>query len=181
MEYTELILDMLNRIVKLEKEVEALKKEKESFAAPPTPQKSEFVCSLAPAAAKDSGALPTAEERPTHRDKTRYMFNGNVCLKNKLVLAVVKDYVAKNPGITCRELKEVFDKSLQGSMGVVEHDFIARQRSNYHVRFFAGDDEVLHLSDGVMLVCSQWGILNISNFIRRAEQLGYQIEQINRD
>ncbi len=32
-----------------------------------------------------------------------------------------------------------------------------------------------------MLVCSQWGILNISNFIKRAEQLGYKIEQIVRE
>ena len=73
MEYNELILDMLNRIVKLEKEVELLKKEKSRGEEIP---KETFV-----------------EERPAQRDKTRYMFNGNVYLKNKLVLALVKDYV----------------------------------------------------------------------------------------
>jgi hypothetical protein len=158
MEYQELILDMLNRIVKLEKEVEFLKKEK-------TP--SEVV-------SKET----FIEERSVQRDKTRYMFNGNVYLKNKLVLGVVKDYVSKNQTITCNNLKIVFDKSLQGSIGVVEYENIAMQRKDYQVRFFAKEDEIIRLVDGNMLVCSQWGILNIPNFIKRAEQLGYKIEQI---
>ena len=161
MEYNELILDMLNRIVKLEKEVELLKKDKNP---------SEII-------AKET----FIEERPVQRDKTRYMFNGNVYLKNKLVLAVVKDYVSKNQTITCNELKTVFDKSLQGSIGVVEYESIAKQRKDYQVRFFAKDDEVLQLIDGDMFVCSQWGVLNISNFIKRAEQLGYKFEQIVRE
>ena len=160
MEYNELILDMLNRIVKLEKEVELLKKEKNS---------SEVI------------SKETFEERSVQRDKTRYMFNGNVYLKNKLVLAVIKDYVSKNQAITCNELKTVFDKSLQGSIGVVENEIIAKQRKDYQVRFFEKEDEILRLVEGNMLVCSQWGILNISNFIKRAEQLGYKIEQIVRE
>ena len=161
MEYKELILDMLNRIVKLEKEVELLKKEK-------TP--SEVI-------SKET----FIEERPVQRDKTRYMFNGNVYLKNKLVLAVIKDYVSKNQLITCNELKNFFDKSLQGSIGVVEYETIAKQRKDYQVRFFTKNDEVLQLIDGNMFVCSQWGVLNISNFIKRADQLGYKIEQISRE
>ncbi len=163
MEYQELILDMLNRIVKLEKEDENLRKEKS-------------ICY------KESESTVThevmTEERPQQRDKTRYMFNGNIYLKNKLVLAVVKDYVLKNQAITCSELKTVFDKSLQGSIGVVEYEIIAKQRKDYQVRFFCKEDEILRLLDGNMLVCSQWGILNISNFIKRAEQLGYKIELI---
>lgn len=161
MEYNELILDMFNRIVKLEKEVELLKKEKNS---------SDLI-------AKET----FVEERPVQRDKTRYMFNGNVYLKNKLVLAVIKDYVAKNQTTTCDELKTVFDKSLQGSIGTVEYENIAKQRKDYQVRFFVKDDEILQLLDGNMFVCSQWGVLNISNFIKRAEQLGYMIEQIARE
>ena len=161
MDYNELMLDMLNRIVKLEKEVELLKKEKTSSEEV---QKETII-----------------EERPVQRDKTRYMFNGNVYLKNKLVLAVLKDYVSKNQTITCNELKTVFDKSLQGSIGVVEYENIAKQRKDYQVRFFEKEDEILRLVDGNMLVCSQWGILNISNFIKRAEQLGYEIEQIARE
>ena len=161
MEYNELLLDMLNRIVKLEKEIENLKKERQSPAPilPPS----------------------ISEDRPQQRDKTRYMFNGNIYLKNKLVLAIVEDYISKNQDVTCNELKTIFDKSLQGSIGVVEHENIAKQRKDYKVRFFEKEDEILRLVDGNMLVCSQWGILNISNFIKRAEQLGYTIEQIVRE
>lgn len=161
MEYNELILDILNRVVKLEKEVEILKHGK--------------------TLSKEISKETFTEERPVQRDKTRYMFNGNVYLKNKLVLAVIKDYVSKNQSITCNKLKTVFDKSLQGSIGVVEYEIIAKQRKDYRVRFFEKEDEILRLVDGNMLVCSQWGILNISNFIKRAEQLGYQIEQIVRE
>ncbi len=166
MEYNELILDMLNRIIKLEKEVELLKNKNEPCFK---------------VVQNDTKQEPILEERPVQRDKTRYMFNGNVYLKNKLVLAVVKDYVTKNQKISCNELKTVFDKSLQGSIGVVEYEFIAKERKDYQVRFFAKEDEILRLVDGKMLVCSQWGVLNICNFIKRAEQLGYKIEQIVRE
>ena len=91
---------------------------------------------------------------------------------------VIKDYISKNTSITSKELKTVFDKSLQGSIGVVEDEMIAKQRKDYQVRFFSKDDEIIRLTDGNMFVCSQWGILNIVNFIKRAEQLGYKIEQI---
>ena len=159
MEYNELILDMLNRIVKLEKEVEELKnKEKTGETTLPVSIDTDY--------------------KPQQRDKTRYMFNGNVYLKNRLVFAVVKDYISKNTSITSKELKTVFDKSLQGSIGVVENEMIAKQRKDYQVRFFSKDDEIIRLTDGNMLVCSQWGILNITNFTKRAEQLGYKIEQI---
>ena len=168
MEYKDLILDMLNRITKLEKEIELLKNERQSNIEKNT-ESSVFD--------KNIEDL----ERPQQRDKTRYMFNGNIYLKNKLVLAVVKDYVSKNIQVTCDELKSIFTKSLQGSIGVVEEENIAKQRKDFNVRFFCKEDEILRLLDGNMLVCSQWGILNISNFIKRAEQLGYIIEQIVRE
>ena len=163
MDYNELILDMLNRIIKLEKEVENLKNGREPFV-----KKTE----------RSIVQETINEERPQQRDKTRYMFKGNVYLKNKLVLAVVTDYVNEHPNITINELKEVFNKSLQGSIGVVESEMVARLRKDYEVRFFAKDYEILHLSDGNAYVCTQWGILNIPNFIARARQLGYEIEEI---
>ena len=76
---------------------------------------------------------PIIEERLQQRDKTRYMFNGNIYLKNKLVLTVLQDYVSKNTQCTCAELKSTFDKSLQGSIGVVEYEDIAKQRKDYQI------------------------------------------------
>lgn len=162
MDYSNIILEMLNRIQTLEKEVEALKRQQ----AKENP---------------DGDVLDIQPKLYNKRDTTRYMFNGNVYLKNKLVLAIVKDYISKNRTVTCSELKTVFDKSLQGSIGVVEYESVAKQRKDYQVRFFVRENEVLQLNDGNMFVCSQWGILNICNFIKRAEQLGYIIEQISRE
>ena len=100
--------------------------------------------------------------------------------KKGLVYAVVRRYVTEHPEITRAELKRVFDRSLQGSLGVVENVEIAKQRGDaeYHVRFFANEDETLHLVDGDMVVCTQWGILNIPRFLIVAERLGYQINAI---
>lgn len=164
MDYKELILDMMNRIIVLEKEVSELKgREKEKPAEEILPAECDCF------------------DKPQQRDKTRYMFKGNIYLKNRLVLAVVKDYVLNNPTVSCGELKEVFDKSLQGSIGVVEYESTAKYRGDYQVRFFAKDNEVIKLKDGNMLVCSQWGILNIPNFIKRAGQLGYTIEKMKKN
>lgn len=197
MDYKELFLDMLNRIIKLEKEIEQLKNDimpidddddsSFDFDVDLDCMNSNAMIEKKVERRSDSEELlenllsAVRKERPQSRDKTRYMFNGNVYLKNRLVLAVVKDYVAKNKGIACSQLKTVFDKSLQGSIGVVESESVARQRKDYNVRFFAKDDEILRLIDGNMVVCSQWGVLNIANFTKRAEQLGYQIEQIARE
>lgn len=162
MEYQEIILDLMNRVLKLEKEVEQLKVGSRN-------------------AFNNEQRLSTYAMSPmcdTGRDKTRYLFNGNIYLKNRLVLAIVTDYVQNHPDIMLNELKQVFSKSLQGSIGVVESANIAKFRSDYNVRFFTKEDEVLHLFDGDAYVCSQWGILNIPKFVARARQLGYDIEEV---
>jgi len=162
-DYKELLLDLLVRVQKLEKEVCALK-----------------------GAAKEKSAIqsqiyqnPRASLDIKTRDTSRYMYNGGIYLKNKLVLRIVCDYVKQHNPITQAELKRVFEKSLQGSIGVVENVDIAKQRFDYEKRFFIRDNEILHLSDGDMYVCNQWGVLNIPNFIARAKQLGMEIEKIN--
>ena len=112
------------------------------------------------------------------RDTTKYMWEGNVYLKNRLVLAIVRDYAKRHPGITRRQLKTIFDKTLQGSIGVVEDEDTAKLRNDCDKRFFAKPDEALTLADGNMYVCTQWGILNIPRFLARARELGYDIKEI---
>ena len=173
MDYSNIILEMLNRIQTLEKEVAQLKqnliseKKETQLKKPQSGVASPMVFPSAPI------VHPAAK-----RDTTRYMFEGNVYLKNRLVLAVVHAYVRDHPDISRSELKSVFSKSLQGSLGVVEFAEIAELRGDCNVRFFAKEDEVVHLCDGDVYVCSQWGILNIPNFIKYATQLNYKIEAI---
>ena len=123
---------------------------------------------------------PVSTTAVAKRDTTRYLFNGEVYLKNKLVLAVVKKYVVDNPKVTCQELQQVFKKSLQGSIGVLEMVNIAQERKDYTVRFFIKDKDIIHLVDGDMYVCSQWGITNIPNFINYIKQLGFEVVEINK-
>ena len=49
------------------------------------------------------------------------------------------------------------------------------KRRDYDKRYFVR--EPIFLGEIQILVCSQWGIGNIDNFIKRAEQLGYSIER----
>lgn len=169
MDYGNIILEMLDRIKKLEQDVSELKQADRSSQT----------------TSVDGERQPISKMLSTphvagKRDTTRYMFEGNVYLKNRLVLAVVKAYVAKNTSVTRQQLKQVFDKTLQGSIGVVVNIDEAELRSDYQVRFFIKPEEIIHLFDGDMYVCTQWGILNIPNFIKRAEQLGFDIEPINK-
>ena len=161
MDYSNIILEMLDRIKSLEREVAELK-QKHSVSKLIEEKSCEKV-------------YPSAVSK---RDTTRYLFKGNVLLKNRLVLAVVRNYVEHHPQVTVSEIKTIFDKSLQGSIGVVEERLVAEQRQDYKVRFFAKDDEIIHLVDGDIFVCSQWGILNIPQFIARATQIGFDIQEI---
>ena len=117
------------------------------------------------------------EAQPANRDKTKYMFEGKVLAKNRLVLAIIKKYVETNSP-TYQELIKVFDKSLQGSLGVVDLYENAIKISDSAKRFFLKEEDVLLLSDAKVVVCTQWGIFNIVKFIKQAQALGFNIETI---
>ena len=105
------------------------------------------------------------ELKISNRDKTKYMFEGKVYPKNRLVLSIVKKYVFEhNPSFN--ELTEVFDKTLQGSLGVVELYSSAAKISDASKRFFLNEEDVLYLKDNKVVVCTQWGIFNIVKFIK---------------
>lgn len=175
MDNSSIILEMLARIQKLEKQVEKLEEMLESQ------QKGCFNNSVGETmSAMRVNTNFYSDGEVKRRDTTKYLFNGVVYSKNRLVLAIVKDYSEKN-SVSFRELSEIFHSSLQGSIGVVERVEVAKARQDYQIRFFTAENEIVELTDGKAYVCNQWGILNISNFIKRAEQLGYEIEQIVRE
>ena len=163
MDLTNVILEMQSRIIQLEQEVAQLK------------QQMATVSLLNSVAENDSEESANTVRT---RDKTRYIFREVAYLKNRLVLAVVQAFVAENYPISKEELLRVFPKQLQGSIGVVADIETAKQRKDYDLRFFTDDDEIVHLSNGEMVVCSQWGILNIPNFVEHARTLGYEIKEI---
>ena len=148
MEYEKVILDLLNRIVALEGRVAEL---------------GSRLGRIEPVRKKE---VEPAIESQNQRDTTKYLFEGKIYGKRKLVLAVVQSYVKRNPRLRVEELISKFDKSLQGTLGVVrELEDVKRNVTDYQVRFFTGPDEVIKLIDGTCVVCTQWGIGNIGNFI----------------
>lgn len=112
-----------------------------------------------------------------NRDKTKYMFEGKIYPKNRLVLAVVKKYATYN-NPTYEELNGVFDKSLQGSLKVVELFDDANKRSDAGKRYFMREEDILNLHGKKAVVCTQWGIFNIVKFVKFAETLGFDIQTI---
>ncbi|BAU62842.1 hypothetical protein STA3757_01930 [Stanieria sp. NIES-3757] len=106
------------------------------------------------------------------KDKTRYRFMENLYNKRRLVLAVITHYIKENSNITFENLKQIFPDELQGPLGVVA---LLKDVQNKTERYFL--DNILVTSDEKkFVVCHQWGIGNIGNFINKARELDYEID-----
>jgi hypothetical protein len=114
-------------------------------------------------------------------DNTQYRFMENQYGKNRLVLAVVKDYIRNHENCTLESLQTTFPKKLQGSYGVVDtfenatRIYTGTERK--HKRHFLKDKITLR-SGQQIVVCTEWGIGNINQFINKAREIGYNIEEI---
>ena len=156
MNYDRVIVELLDRIARLEEKVDVLEKA---------------------AAHKGVPAVISVEgDAPKTRDKTKYIIDGRLCLKNRLVLEVVKKYVSERPNIGFDELKNVFYDKLQGSFGVIrKRNDVEPQKQ---IRYFFKEDDTICLADGTAVVVSnQWGKDNIKSFIVLARSLGYEITE----
>lgn len=173
MDLTNIVLEMQERIIKLEKEVAWLNEQISSKSL----GIDHFILKREESSDKSEGNKDTVN-KVRMRDKTRYLYDDSVYLKNHLVFAIVRDYVNRNSPLTREELMQAFPKRLQGSIGVVVNIEKAKIRGDYNLRFFTDETEILHLCDGEMVVCSQWGIVNIPYFIEQARLLGYKITEI---
>jgi len=169
MNYDRVILELLDRVSALEETVALLKSE-----SPPTDvlmQESQVT---------DFGYEQVDDYSVAGvRDTTKYIFEGKRYGKNRLVLAVVQRYVSNNPGISAEKLMATFDRSIQGSLGVLRlADEARRSYNDYARRFFFQPNEIVHTSTNDCVVCTQWGKFNIGSFIARAEQLGMYIQTV---
>lgn len=114
-------------------------------------------------------------EKVTGRDFTKYTFNGSTYGKNRLVLAVIKDYVSKNLDITFSSLEKIFPKTLQGSETFTTEEIAKNKRDR---RNFIKPEELITLKDSVIAVSTQWGRGNIERFVKHAiKKLKYTIDE----
>lgn len=115
---------------------------------------------------------------PRKRDNTKYIFNNHTYGKGRLVLAVVKEYVATHPESSFEELLGVFSNDIQqgstGVFGTLEEAKEVHERTG-HKRHFINSDEIIELSDCVIAVSTEWGVKNIDNLINKAQNLSFEI------
>lgn len=113
------------------------------------------------------------EEKPA-RDKTRFCLTTKFLQKQACSCGYKKYVKENNPDF--EKLQQVFDKSLQGSLNVIETVENASRIKDATKRYFMKDE--IELKDGKkVVVCTQWGIFNIVKFEKIAESLGYMIQR----
>jgi len=121
----------------------------------------------------------SAQNITKKRDTTKYSFKNSQFGKGKLVLAVVKDYVASNPKTTYDNLVKIFPKHLQGSIGVFNELKAVQEKyeNKSHKRHFIQD--AISLKDCDIVVSTEWGAGNINDFIEQAISIGYSVTPTN--
>ncbi|WP_142414060.1 PD-(D/E)XK nuclease family protein [Hathewaya massiliensis] len=110
------------------------------------------------------------------KDYSKYLFKGKKYAKNRLVLAVIKEYINSTKA-TYDELKSIFEDSIQGTWGVFQtvEGLVSRDTR----RYFLKSDEILVTEDGTRIaVCNQWGSPKVEKFIDTAVKLGYEIKKV---
>lgn len=170
MNYDRIILELLERVAILEDEVKILKAELDN--------KRKELNTQSDLSDEDDEFIRKQEGGQTNRgrDTTKYMMDGKRYGKNRLVLAVVKKYVEQNPDVSSGKLRMIFDKSLQGSLGVVRTlQDVKNSYDDYERRFFCQPDEIIRTATEDCVVCTQWAKFNIDALITRAKELGIDI------
>lgn len=164
MNYDRIILELMDRVAALEEEVKRLKENQTAAEGKRT--------------VRDDSAEEDFSANGG-RDTTKYLFEGKLYGKNRLVLAVVKRYAAQHSNYSASRLMVDFDRTLQGSLGVVRAlEDVQRNYQDYERRFFCQPHEIIHTTTEDCVVCTQWGKFNIGNFIARAEQMGMDIQSV---
>ena len=110
---------------------------------------------------------------------TKYSYNNSPDRhgKNRLVLAIIRDFVSNNPNLNYQELSHIFPKELQGSYAVLGLYKKGGKVFNQKERYFTKTHELIKLSDGTIAVCTEWGIANIHDFIEVARKNGYHVSK----
>jgi hypothetical protein len=116
------------------------------------------------------------------RDFTQYTFDGQTFGKGRLVLALIRRYIADHPGTDFAALREAFpdalqaDSPLQFSTAQVVVAKLADVADGDRQRFFDKADELIDVADAKVVVSREWNRHNILNVLARAESLGYQVK-----
>lgn len=120
------------------------------------------------------------------KDHSEYLFDGNIYKKGKLVLAVIKKYIADGKASDFSNLQKDFPDNLQGGKyGVVRLSINVSDKDKGLIhskdkRYFVGSAEIILLPSGEeVLVSNQWGTAEKTDkFIEHVKLFGYSITKI---
>jgi hypothetical protein len=112
-------------------------------------------------------------DRVKNKDYTKYIFNGQKFGKNRLVMAVIKDFVGSNPTTTYSQLKSKFPDSLQGRETFTTETIAKSKRDR---RNFIEPEELISLADEIIAVSTEWGLANINPFIDHCRKMNIDIK-----
>ena len=119
------------------------------------------------------------------KDYQKYLVTGEGPFgKGRMVLAAIKEFVAKNNTVSYADLTSKFPAALRGTKGkwgcvsLLDEARRLAERTG-RKRHFLDEEDVITLKNGTrVVVSSQWGIGNIDVFIKRATGLGVKIEHV---
>lgn len=145
--------------------------------------------SLLETAMSQMGYAPKEEEKIKEttangggKDYTKYTLDNDTKKypKNRLVLAVVKEYMRRNPKTTFTELKRIFPDSILGNkLGVVQK--LSTVPDKEKKRYFTKEEEIiLDANKEKIVVCNGWAVDNIAIFIDKARTLGFVIKAVSK-
>ena len=119
------------------------------------------------------------EARISEKDYTQYQFRNTLYNKRKLVLAVIKSWINENKPSNYDALISAFPQEIHsGRLFVKIEEANETYRRQGILRHFLNDNEIIKFENGTSYAISnQWGKGNIELLIRRARELGFQIEE----
>lgn len=96
---------------------------------------------------------------------TKFVFKNKEYSKNRLIQAMVIDYLKRHKKITLEQFNSRFGKDVQGKYFLILDIKTAKKLSASYNRYFINEPIVLHDGSKVV-VCSQWDKNNIMYAIK---------------
>lgn len=106
-------------------------------------------------------------------DRKKLFYKGVEHGKGKAVLAVITDFVKAQKTLpTGKQVQEVWLNRFHRKYGCIKPLAEAIEKSQTQKRFFIREDQVITLADGKYAVTSDWGVKNVEEIVRKANDLG---------
>lgn len=171
--------ESINEIEKLREKIDKLQEKLDERSNTVNSDKTSGVpiVTLDPQTFTSSSSNKESSTKKTERDYTKYTLDNGVkkYAKNRLVLAVVTEYMKRNPQTTFTELKKIFPDNILGNkLGVLQKLSTVPEKEKK--RYFIKEEEIiLDANKEKIVVCNGWTVDNLPIFIDKARTLGFVI------